>query len=209
VILGACWDDSDLACISVDNLLGVRTALEHFAQAGHRHLGLVHVESLDFTDHRERVEAFCQLTRSMGLAVSQPEGILSGTSNPEPLTKYEEYLGSLPKPVAVLVTDAHLAAKLLQAALGLDLEIPNDVAIITFDEVPREIEIPVPLSTIRQPLLEMAHRAVRRLMDALIHRQVPTGPERFATEFIHRRSCCPWPPKREGGDRRKTLKTTP
>jgi LacI family transcriptional regulator len=58
-----------------------------------------------------------------------------------------------------------MALEIIQVAMEHNLKIPKDLSIIGFDDNPQCIYAPVALTTVRQPLLEMAKRAVSLLVE--------------------------------------------
>lgn len=72
------------------------------------------------------------------------------------------------------------------------LNIPQDVAVVGFDDTELARHLPAPLTTVRQPLRELLFEAMRLLVDAWKTGSLPKGTRRYSAEPIHRRSCgCP------------------
>jgi len=100
-----------------------------------------------------------------------------------------------PPPTAIFASNDVSAFGALQATHELGLEVPTDVSIIGFDDIPQAADAQPPLTTVRQPLEEMGRTAARLLLSQI--RQPESAPERveLATELVVRASTAP--PQRE------------
>ncbi len=96
-----------------------------------------------------------------------------------------EILQQAQRPTAIFAVSDLVGVGVLRAAHELGLRVPEDLAVVAFDGS-REVEFSwPPLTAIKQPVREMAVRAVSLLLDG------ETAPEfhRFKTELVIRRSC--------------------
>ena len=95
-----------------------------------------------------------------------------------------ELLGSDDRPTAVVTSSDLQAIGLLTAADELDLQVPGDVAVVSFDGTEETRFSAPPLTTVRQPVVAMAVAAI----DLVLH-QRPEAHETFPMELVVRRSC--------------------
>jgi LacI family transcriptional regulator len=96
----------------------------------------------------------------------------------------QELLAARPRPTAVFASSDLLAMGLLRAAHEAGLSIPDDIAIVSFDGTqPTEYCWP-PLTTVRQPITEMAAAAVAAVVDP-----ATAAHQLFPVDLLIRRSC--------------------
>lgn len=87
----------------------------------------------------------------------------------------------------VCVNDA-TAADLLNFFLRSGIQIPEEVKITGFDDLPLNDYLAVPLTTIRQPVEALAYEAVRTMIDRIEYPDLPPRDIRVHTDLIARRS---------------------
>lgn len=89
---------------------------------------------------------------------------------------------------AVVAANDEMAIAALESLEDAGVRLPEAVSVTGFDDVMAAQRLALPLSTVRQPTLEMAKRAMRVLLGMM--RGEPAAPvERFSTELVIRRSC--------------------
>lgn len=143
-------------------------------------------------DVSERWAAFLAAHRSVGvtppaapIAVSmqQADGVLAA----------EQLLRGDTRPAGVVCANDEIALGVLVGGLGRGLRVPQDVVITGFDDAPVAALVNPALTTVRQPVRELAAEAARLILTAV------SEPERASsadvvlpTELVLRRSCgCP------------------
>jgi LacI family transcriptional regulator len=68
-------------------------------------------------------------------------------------------------PTAVVCSTDHLATGVLHAAADLELDVPGELSVIGFDDIPMASYTVPPLTTIHMPVAEMTAIAARLAMD--------------------------------------------
>jgi len=96
------------------------------------------------------------------------------------------------RPTAVFAANDLLAIGLLQGFVTAGLRVPDDIAIVGYDDIAFAAAAAVPLSSVRQPRLAIGYRAAELLFDeiAAIDRDEPHDHQqiRFTPELVVRRS---------------------
>jgi DNA-binding LacI/PurR family transcriptional regulator len=101
----------------------------------------------------------------------------------------EQLLARGAPPTAIFAANDTLAAAAMNVLRGRGLRVPDDVAIIGFDDTSVAAESEPPLTTVRAPLTEMSDRAVNHLLEALNGQQASSDThEVIPTQFIRRAS---------------------
>jgi LacI family transcriptional regulator len=93
------------------------------------------------------------------------------------------------KPDAVFVASDTMAYGAMRALREANVRIPNDVAIVGFDDIPTSAKTDPPLTTIRQPVVQMGSKAVDLLIDAIESGTRPPQKVFVDTELVVRESC--------------------
>jgi len=95
------------------------------------------------------------------------------------------------RPTAVFAGNDLQALGLYEAARELGLRIPDDLSVVGFDDLPAARWVGPPLTTIRQPLGEMAGAAARIVLDLARGRKPAATRIELATELVVRSSTAP------------------
>jgi LacI family xylobiose transport system transcriptional regulator len=95
------------------------------------------------------------------------------------------------RPTAIFAGNDLQALGVYQAARESRLHIPEDLSVVGFDDLPVARWVGPPLTTVRQPLIEMAETAAELVLD--LARGVPPAQPRIelATELVVRESTAP------------------
>ncbi len=178
--------------VDFDNSAGVRMALEHLVQLGHRHIGFVRGRATN-QDFEERWRAYWRFMIEHGLPVQMEwvweniPGYVNG------LQVGRQVLAARHRPTAILAACDALALGVMHVLLEAGLNIPNDLSIIGFDDTESAPIIYPGLTTVRLDWVGLGRLGADRLFDRLAHPQGPASPSlhRYPVELILRQSCAP------------------
>jgi LacI family transcriptional regulator len=169
---------------------GSYEATWHLLHLGHKRIGSI-LGNRDHIASWDRLNGYRRALQEAGL---QPEENLIRQGNWEfesGLECAEELLSLAEPPTAVLAGNDDSAAGVLQAAWERGLNCPADLSIVGFDDVPLARQVSPPLTTVRQPIYEIATTA----MSMLVEKAIPGLPVEEAvevpTELIVRHSTGP------------------
>jgi DNA-binding LacI/PurR family transcriptional regulator len=157
----ALWQGTPLPAIptiNIDNWGGIQSAVDHLAGLGHRRFGFI--GGYPHGDILERQAAF--VGRMTELDVAAADVSVDATQN-TPASGADAFrrLMELPvRPTAIVTATDQVAIGALHAAHALGIDIPGELSIIGFDDIPMSEFTAPPLSTVSQPLSEMAGLAV-------------------------------------------------
>jgi LacI family transcriptional regulator len=167
VILDRASATTDLCSVSVDDVEGGRLAVQHLLDQGHTHIALVGGPG-DLQQVRDR-RAGAEIARSAHgsaqlLTISTPS-LDTGSGAAAALE-----LAMLPaaeRPTAVFAANDLLAIGVLQGFVTQGLRVPEDVAIIGYDDVSFAASAAVPLSSVKQPREALGRRAAELLFEEI------------------------------------------
>ncbi|MBN1976671.1 MAG: LacI family DNA-binding transcriptional regulator [Anaerolineae bacterium] len=168
----------DLFVVSVDNYSGGLLATRHLITQGCQNIGLI-AGPLDWWEARQRKRGWQEALESAGLPTRDSfiaEGNWLATSGEYGLTRL---LNKHPEIDGMFVCNDRMALGALRAAQRLGRRVPEDLAIVGFDDTPDAAYFYPPLTTVRQDMVELGRRAVRELgkVIAASRGSEPTHPE--------------------------------
>src|SRR5690606_11828540 len=150
--------------IGATNWQGGLAATRHLIELGHTRIGAVSGPSRMMCS-RARIDGYRAALETAGLPVD-PRLVVTGDFHHE--AGYRQGLALLrrpDRPTAVFAGNDLQALGLYEAARELGLRIREDVSVVGFDDLPIARWVGPPLTTVRQPLTEMAEAAAKLVLD--------------------------------------------
>ena len=175
--------------VDIDNFASARLAVEHLVTLGHRRIACITNAPIVYTAARDRLAGYqavmaeARLTTPSELVV---EGAFGAPSGREAM---ESLLGGEP-PTAVFVASDIVALGAIAAINDAGLNVPGDISVIGFDDVPLAAYFDPPLTTVRLPAFELGLATGRALLDVIAGRDVPAR-TLLPTELVVRASTSP------------------
>jgi len=158
--------------VGVDNLSGARSVASLLLQLGHRRIGLL-LGPDGSRDAHERKLGYLEMLQKAG-ALPRPEWIHSGAFSAESgRAGIERILRSTERPTAICCANDEIAFGALHAAHRAGVRCPDDLSIVGFDDGLWAAACQPALTTIRQPLADLAERAVGLIVEAANDRGRP------------------------------------
>ena len=178
-------DDARLTDITSDNVAGGRRATEFLIAGGHTRIAHVMGWQGSSTG-RDRAEGFLQAMEAAGLA---PIAVVDGMYARDTAAAVARDLCIGPdRPDAIFVGNDHMAFAVMdELRFGLGLDVPGDISIVGYDDVPMAAWPAYDLTTIRQPVNRMVEATVAALL-GLIERTASPQKTRIDGPLMVRRS---------------------
>jgi LacI family transcriptional regulator, xylobiose transport system transcriptional regulator len=180
----------DVPAIGATNWQGGVAATRHLLELGHRRIGVIGGPT-GIMCSRARIDGYRAALETAGV-VYDPALVRHGNFHHE--AGYTEGLALLrtpDRPTAIFTGNDLQALGLYEAARELGLRIPRDLSVVGFDDLPLARWISPPLTTVRQPLTEMAEAAARLVLDLSRGNQPGTLRVDLATRLVERGSSTP------------------
>jgi DNA-binding LacI/PurR family transcriptional regulator len=189
-------DDPRLSEVTSDNVAGARRATEFLIEGGHRRIAHIMGWQGSSTG-RDRAQGFRAAMAEAGL---EPHALIDGMYRRETAAEAARALCTAPvRPDAIFVGNDHMAFAVVDTIRHeLGLEIPEDVSVVGYDDVPMAAWPAYDLTTVRQRV----HRMVEATVEALLGRiEGDPTPRKIRIEapLVVRRSAripgapAPWP----------------
>lgn len=183
--------DVEIPYVDVDNIGGARMATEYLIRKGHRRIGLITNAPLSYTASAERLAGYRQALEAAGLPFDET---LVRCGNFTPQSGYQamtDLLQVRPLPTAVFVASDTVALGALQAIRHAGLQIPTDISLIGFDDIPLAGFLDPPLTTVHLPAFNLGWEAAEMLLQRLQIEEASPLYRLLATHLVERESCAP------------------
>jgi LacI family transcriptional regulator, xylobiose transport system transcriptional regulator len=168
--------------VGATNWNGGLTATRHLLELGHTRIGMIGGPS-GMLCSRARVDGYRAALETAGLAVD-PDLIRWGTFHVEAGYEHGQALLQQPDPPTAIFAGSDLQAfGVYEAARVLGVDVPGQLSVVGFDDLPMARWVGPPLTTVRQPLTEMAATAARLVLGQGEDRRVE-----LATTLVLRQS---------------------
>jgi LacI family transcriptional regulator len=191
----------DVNYLDVDNVRAAREATHHMIRLGRKRIATITGPQNQFASY-DRYQGYVKALSDRNLPVL-PELVAEGDWTEA--GGYAAMRRLIPyKPDALFAANDVMAAGALRALREAQIHVPEDVAMVGFDDTPNASRTQPPLTTMRQPIQSMGTLAVETLIDIIDHPGSETRCIIVATELVIRASCGTLISKSEGGDNSKT-----
>lgn len=158
---------------SIDNARGIELSVRHLVELGHRKIGFV-AGLWEHSDAIEREKAFRTAMRSLELPLPEawvrPGDFTLGGGE----RAAREILTLSTRPTALVCANDESAWGVVTIAKKLGLDIPKELSVTGFDDLPLSSRMDPSLTTVRQPLETMVQGAVAGLMALIEGRSAPS-----------------------------------
>lgn len=178
--------------VHADDRGGARLAMMHLLSLGHQHIGIIRGQERSIMAIDERMAGCEQALADHNLALN-PAYIVCGDLTMDSGAAAAQQLLALPvPPTAIFALNDRMAVGAIRHLQARGWRVPEDVSVIGFDDATPIAEMCTPpLTTIRQPSLEMGHQAARLLFELIEDQIAATQPVVLPTELVVRNSTGP------------------
>jgi DNA-binding LacI/PurR family transcriptional regulator len=190
VYLGNTSQGAKVSTVKCDDREGGFQATRYLVDLGH-----TAIASIAGPDNEEcfsdRLAGYCQALAQAGIGFD-PTLMASGDWSATSGYQASQRLLATGQPfTAIFAQNDRMAVGAIRALRETGLQVPNDVSVIGFDDIPLVSYFDPPLTTLRQPMEESGRQAVRLLIEAIQDPSRP--PEQVFTHarLIERASCAP------------------
>jgi LacI family transcriptional regulator len=178
--------DPRVSFVDADNANGAYTAVTHLVRLGRRRIALITgpVESLAAEDRKQGYLNALQDRKVQVVESLIIRGDFTENSSYEAMQRLLRH-----EPDAVFVASDSMALGALRALREAGKRVPDEVAVVGFDDMPQAATANPPLTTIRQPIQRAGLLAVEMLIDILENGADPPRRIVLPTELVIRASC--------------------
>jgi DNA-binding LacI/PurR family transcriptional regulator len=155
---------------SVNQMAGAAAATRHLLDLGHEtvwHLA----GPADWNDAEGRIEGYQSALKAAGAPVPP---ILRGDWTPRSGYELGQAVLDMPEVTAVFVANDQMALGLLRRMQEAGREVPRDLSVVGFDDIPEAAYFSPPLTTVRQDFAELGRRCLHSLLRRIEREPGPT-----------------------------------
>jgi DNA-binding LacI/PurR family transcriptional regulator len=176
--------------VGATNWSGGLAATRHLLSLGHRRIGVISGPS-SILCSRARLDGYRAAMDEAGVVVD-PELVRTGDFHVSAGIREARSLFALPDPPTAIFAGSDLQALgVYQAAREARLHIPEDISVVGFDDLPVAGWVGPPLTTVRQPLVDMAMAGARLVLSLRSGEELTQTRLELATELVVRESTAP------------------
>ncbi len=194
VIVDRTRDTATHCSVAVDDVYGGEIAVRHLIEQGHQRIAFVGGQTA-LGQVRDRRDGALRALADAGLAPDRLVDLATTTLTVADGRNAGERLAGLPaskRPTAAFCVNDLLALGLLQSCANLRLSVPDDLAIVGYDDIEFASAAAVPLTSVRQPRQRLGRTAAELLIAETTepdhqHQQVIFTPELVVRASTHGR----------------------
>ncbi len=174
--------------ITIDNIKAARMATEHLVSLGHKRIAFIGgPNQISTSEHR--LQGYREVLTAHDLSID-PTLIVDGKFQQTGGRKAMEQLLDLPDPpTSVLIANNLMTLGALQVIHQRNVIIPDQLALIGFDDTPWNIAMQTPLTVVAQPTYQLGEYAAKLLIERIKNPDLPRQKIMLEAELIIRESC--------------------
>ena len=176
--------------VDTTNWQGAYTATEYLVKLGHTRIGFI-TGLMSLRSAVDRLDGYKTALYDNGITVDE-NLIIEGDYLPENgYTATTQLLKLDNQPTAIMASNDFTAFSAMEASRDHGLEIPEDISIIGFDDIPQARIVHPKLTTVAQPLEKMGRVAVKLLLEHIKDPSLAPKHLTLNTDLVIRNSCAP------------------
>jgi DNA-binding LacI/PurR family transcriptional regulator len=177
-----------LPVVAVDQIAGAELATRHLLELGHP--TVAHIAGPpEFLEAELRIEGW---RAALAVAGAEAPPVLPGDWSPRSGYELGQQLLRDSLPSAIFVANDQMALGALRALHEAGTEIPRQVSVVGFDDIPEAQYFTPPLTTVRQDFAEIGRRSLGLMLEMMdADGDVPPSPAMVAPELLLRSSTAP------------------
>lgn len=188
VMAAQCISDYTIPSVSIDNVAASRALMTHLLRLGHRHIAHITASPVQLP-YQDRLNSYTSMLEEYNIPVD-PELISYG--EPTITGGYNQMwmlLARQKKITAVFAAGDTMAIGAMKALKDQGLRVPEDCAVVGFDDIDLSAFWTPALTTIHQPKEMIGKIAFRKLLALMQNQPITNSQEYLPYELIIRESC--------------------
>lgn len=175
-------------CISIDNYKATRRVMDYLISLGHKRIATI-CGDLNTEAGKERLKGYSDALSAKGITVEN-QYIKKGEFLRTPARRQAERLLSLNKrPTAIFAASDVMALEVLDVAKKKNIKVPKQLSVIGFDDNPLNSYSAIGLTTVKQPISEMARLGLE-MLDRIVMKKEKTPIQNTLKARLIKRDTC-------------------
>jgi DNA-binding LacI/PurR family transcriptional regulator len=194
ILIAERYEHDGVGYVDTDPFNGALLAMDHLMSLGHRRIAFLAGPKENTYDHQQRLEGYRQAMAVAGQVIA-PQWIVDHDdtfrTQEAGYKQARQALAQDPSITAIFANNDAMAYGAILACVESGRKVPEDISVIGFDDYPNSAFFNPPLTTIRQPLMQMGYDASRHA-DMLVRGVLEDVPHTTASgELLVRKSTAP------------------
>jgi LacI family transcriptional regulator len=186
-------DGLEADCVQIDNVMAGELAAQHLLELGHTRFGFV-MGPPNTSTSRERLLGARRAIAAQGLLLDEAAILPGAYTHASGYSGVTQLLAAPDPPTAIICGNDTVAIGGLEAARRHGVAVPGRLSIIGFDDIPMAGWAMIGLTTVRQPMAEMAATAAQRLAERIAGgNRLPPRRDLLPVSLVQRGSTGPTP----------------
>jgi len=160
--------------VAVDDRGAAFELIRHLIELGHRRIGIIKGHPDHGAGHW-RYEGYLTAMRQYGLSIDEDLIVQGYFSFESGLEAGQKLLSLADRPTAIFAANDDMAAAVLHVAHDMSIDVPGQLSVAGFDDTPLSRHVWPSLTTVRQPVQEMARQATMQLIGRIRKRGLSEG----------------------------------
>lgn len=188
IVINNAADAIGVNYIAVDNLGGAKKAVEYLVNIGHKKIATIAGDPITQAGV-QRLEGYKTILEKNGIPIKDDYIVKGDYSRRSARIATEKLLNLKDRPTAIFAASDDMALEAVEVILEKGLKVPEDISVLGFDDNPACLYGPVTLTTVKQPLFEMAQEAVKELQKIIAGKTKTLVKKILPAELVIRESC--------------------
>jgi LacI family transcriptional regulator, kdg operon repressor len=181
-------EELDIATVILDNKLAAKLAVDHFVEKGYTNISIITTSIIrNITPRIERIQGYKEALIAHGIPLN-PSYIRTSEQAEIQASLSQMYQLKTP-PQAILAANDIVLHEVLRFVKKQNLRIPEDIALISIDDVPFASFYTPTITAIKQPSVEMGRFSSELLLYQIKKERVKNSIYRMVPELVVRTSC--------------------
>ncbi|SFM19112.1 LacI family DNA-binding transcriptional regulator [Salibacterium qingdaonense] len=191
VFLDRFTDELKTDTVVVDNISGSKRSMQYLIDQGHTKIGILAYPPENRSPRIDRLKGYKEALEENNIPINEDFIKICDPVRGSGIEATKELLcSSNDKPTAIFSTNTLLNLEILMGVKRVELNVPNDVSVIGYDDYPWVPLLDPPLSTVAQPAYEMGMKAAILIIKRMNRkRQIKPKMVQLEPELIIRDSC--------------------
>jgi LacI family transcriptional regulator len=189
VLLNCAVTGDGYDALTIENQRGAHAMVQHLLGLGHRAIAIITGADGNY-DAAERLEGYRRAMREAGIAVPGEWEIPGDFTEASGFRAIATLLAMPDRPSAVFAANDAMAIGALSALRDASVSVPDEIAVVGFDDIPLARYMSPPLSSVHVDIAALGTRAVETLVHAIDRKNEHSRRhQRLPTTLVIRRSC--------------------
>lgn len=177
VLLNCSPDGHEFHVLSVDNHQGSQRATQHLIEQGHERIGIITGKLANY-EARKRLEGYRSAMKGANLPRNDDWIVEGAFTRASGKTAIRQLLEVSPRPSGVFVSNDYMAMGAIETLQEEGLHVPDDMAIVGYDDLPSAKHFTPSLSTVSARMADLGTEAISMLIDLMTEETDGNPPQR-------------------------------